>query len=130
MSSSEEDIKKEKSGSGFNLINRFNRDNEKQFVRHYSGEDTWIAALSYFPFISAAIILLRKNNSEFVSFHAHQAFVILVIFLFAIIIVPSIAKVIVLIAAYTILVYGAYRAMQGRKWYLPLITELANTIDL
>ena len=128
--SSGEDIKQEKTGLVSNLINRFNRDSEKQFVRHYSGEDTWVAAFSYFPFISAAIILLRKNNSEFVSFHAHQSFVILVISLFAIIIIPSVAKIIVLIAVYTILVYGAYRALQGRKWYLPLVTELANTIDL
>ena len=112
------------------LLKRFDRDGEKQFVRQYTGEDTWVASASYFPFVSAAVILLRKNNSEFVSFHARQALVVLVISLFAFVVVPSIAKLIVGIAAYTILVFGAFRALQGRKWYLPVVTEVANTIDL
>jgi len=116
--------------SFFGLLKRFDRDSEKQFVRQYTGEDTWVASASYFPFVSAAVILLRKNNSEFVSFHARQALVVLVLSLFAFMVVPSIAKLIVGIAAYTILVYGAFRALQGRKWYLPIVTEVANTIDL
>jgi len=116
--------------SFFGLLKRFDRDSEKQFVRQYTGEDTWVASASYFPFVCAAVILLRKNNSEFVSFHARQALVVLVLSLFAFMVVPSIAKLIVGIAAYTTLVYGAFRALQGRKWYLPIVTEVANTIDL
>ena len=121
---------KTKGGVFFSLLKRFDRESEKQFARQYTGEDTWVASASYFPFVSAAVILLRKNNSEFVSFHARQALVVLVISLFAFMVVPSIAKLIVGIAAYTILVYGAFRALQGRKWYLPIVTEVANTIDL
>jgi len=103
---------------------------KKQFVKRYSGEDTRIAAATYFPFVSTIVILLRKNNSEFVSFHAHQALVLLLIALLGIIIVPGPGKLIVFIAVYTLLVYGAYIALQGRKWYLPIVTEIANTIYL
>lgn len=111
-------------------LSRFDRHGESQFVKIYSGEDTKIATLAYFPFASAAILLLRKNNSEFVSFHARQSVVILVISLFGILFLPGPAKLIVFIAAYTLWSYGAYMAMRGRKWYLPVVTELANTIDL
>ena len=128
--SNDENGKKTKSGSFSNLVKRWDRHNETQFVRQYTGEDTWVASASYFPFVCAAVILLRKNNSEFVSFHARQALVVLVLSLFAFMVVPSIAKLIVGIAAYTTLVYGAFRALQGRKWYLPIVTEVANTIDL
>lgn len=114
----------------FGLFKKFDRDGEAQFVRQYTGEDTWVASASYFPFVSAAVLLLRKNNSEFVSFHAKQALVVLAISIFAFIIVPSVAKLIVGITTYTVLVYGAFRALQGRKWYLPIVTELANTIEI
>lgn len=112
------------------FLQRFERHEENQFVKIYSGEDTRIAALAYFPFVCTAVLLLRKNNSEFVSFHSHQSLVLLVIALFGILFLPGPAKLIVFIASYTLLSYGAYMAMRGRKWYLPFVTELANTIKL
>ena len=99
-------------------------------VRTYSGEETWVASAAYIPFISAAVLILRKNNSEFVSFHARQALVILIIIIFLLLLLPVVLKIIVAIAAYGLLVYGAYQAIRGKKWYLPVITELANTIEL
>ena len=100
-------------------------------VRTYSGEDTWIACVSYIPFISAAVLLLRKNNSEFVSFHARQALVILIIVILAIILAPLILlKMLAAVVGYGLLVYGAYYALSGRKWYLPIVTELARTIEM
>ena len=100
-------------------------------VRTYSGEDTWIAAVSYIPFVSAAVLVLRKNNNEFVSFHARQALVILILIILAIILIPLILlKMLVAIVGYGLLVYGAYYALLGRKWYLPIVTELARTIEL
>lgn len=100
------------------------------FVRTYVGEDTWAASASYIPFISAAILILRKNNSEFVSFHARQALVMLLIIIFALVLLPLVLKIIAAIGAYTLLVYGAYQAIRGKKWYLPIVTEIANTFSL
>ena len=99
-------------------------------VRTYSGEDTWIACVSYIPFISAAVLLLRKNNSEFVSFHARQALVILIIVILALMLLPLILKMLAAVVGYGLLVYGAYYALSGRKWYLPIVTELARTIEI
>ncbi len=99
-------------------------------VRTYSGEETWVASTSYIPFISAAILVLRKNNSEFVSFHARLALVILLFSIFALVLLPAILKIIAAIIVYMLLVYGAYHAIRGRKWYLPIASEMANTFDL
>ncbi|OGY28069.1 MAG: hypothetical protein A2Z42_02515 [Candidatus Woykebacteria bacterium RBG_19FT_COMBO_43_10] len=99
-------------------------------VRTYSGEDTWIASVSYVPFVSAAVLVLRKNNSEFVSFHARQALVILIIVILALMLLPLILKMLAAVVGYGLLVYGAYYALSGRKWYLPIVTELARTIEI
>lgn len=99
-------------------------------VRTYSGEETWVASASYIPFISAAVLILRKSNSEFVSFHARMALVILLISIFALVILPAILKIIVAILVYMLLVFGAYQAVRGRKWYMPIVTEIANTFNL
>ncbi len=99
-------------------------------IRTYSGEETWIASASYIPFISAAVLLLRKNNSEFVSFHARLALVILLISIFALILLPVILKIIAAIIVYMLLVYGAYHAIRGKRWYMPVVTEIANTFNL
>lgn len=112
------------------LFSQTFKEDDKQFVRVYTGEDTFIAAISYFPPISTVILLLRKENSEFVSFHARQALVLLVIFALGILILPLAAKLIVFIVGFTLLVYGGYVAINGKKWYLPIVTELANTIEL
>jgi len=112
------------------LFSQTFKEKDKQFVRVYTGEDTFIAAISYLPFISTVILLLRKENSEFVSFHARQALVLLVIFALGILILPLAAKLIVFIVGFTLLVYGGYVAINGKKWYLPIVTELANTIEL
>lgn len=98
--------------------------------RTYYGEETWVASAAYVPFIAPAILVLRKNNSDFVSFHARQALVILIIAIVALLILPTILKMLVAIFAYAILVYGAYQALKGRKWYFPLVTELARTIEI
>ena len=99
-------------------------------VRTYSGEDTWIASVAYVPFVSAAVLVLRKNNSEFVSFHARQALVILIIVILGLRLLPLVLKMLAAVVGYGLLVYGAYYALSGRKWYLPIVTELARTIEI
>lgn len=98
--------------------------------RTYYGQETWVASAVYIPFIAPAVLILRKNNSEFVSFHARQSLVILIIAVFALLLLPTTLKMITAILAYAVLVFGAYQAIRGRKWYLPIVTELARTIEL
>ena len=115
-------------------INRYTKvektSDENAFSRTYFGEETWIAAASYIPFISAVVLILRKGNSEFVSFHSRQALVLVLLIVLGLLLLPPIYKVILAITAYLVLIYGAYQSLKGKKWYFPLVTELANTIDL
>ena len=100
-------------------------------VKTYSGEETKAATYAYIPFVSAIILLVfRKENSEFVSFHARQALVLLLLALLALLALPGFLKVIALAVFYVIFVFGAYKASRGEKWYLPLVNELANTIEI
>jgi uncharacterized membrane protein len=95
-----------------------------------TGEDKYVAAAAYLYFVSAAILLLRKNNSEFVTFHSRQAFVILLIALLAFVFLPGIWRIVVGLAILTLDLYGAFRALQGQKWNLPYLTQIANSIDI
>lgn len=99
-------------------------------VRTYSGEDTWAACAAYIPFVSAGVLLIRKSNNEFVAFHAKQALVIHLFSILSLLLLPVTLKFIMAIVIYMILVYGAFQAIRGHKWYLPLVTEIANTFDL
>jgi len=108
----------------------FKKDEEASLVRIYSGQDTILAAVSYVPFVSAGILVLRKGNSEFVSFHARQALVMALITALLLMLSPGFLKLLAAILACVLLIFGTFRALQGRKWYLPFITELANTIEM
>ena len=100
-------------------------------VKTYSGEETKVATYSYLPFVSAIVLLVfRKENSEFVSFHARQALVLCLLAILVILIVPSFLKIIAVVVLYVIFVFGAYKASRGEKWYLPLVNEIANTIEI
>jgi len=108
----------------------FKSEEESELVRTYSGQDTVVAAFSYVPFVSAAILVLRKENNEFVSFHARQSLVILLISIFALLFLPPFFKLIAAVLVTLLLSFGVYKALNGRKWYLPLVTDLGNSIDL
>jgi uncharacterized membrane protein len=99
-------------------------------VKTYTGEDTNVATYAYLPFISAVILVFRKDNSEFVSFHARQALVLLLITLLALLFLGGFLRVIVLVVFFILFVFGAYKASRGEKWYFPLVSELANTIEI
>ena len=101
------------------------------FERTYAGRDTLIAASAYLPFVSAAILLLRRaKNNEFVSFHARQSLVLLVISLLGLLLLPTLIKILLAIIAIFLLSLGAYTALKGRKWYVPIVTELANAFEV
>ena len=122
-----------------NLLNDINNYFQDQLKREdvsetvtktYVGEDTWVASASYIPFAAPAVLLLRKNNSEFVSIHAKQSLVILLFSIVVMILLPVVLKIVAAIMIYLILVFGAFQAIRGRKWYLPVVTEIAHTFDL
>lgn len=122
---------KESLSSIVDYINQlFQGDEESQLVRTYSGQDSLFAAFCYVPFVSAAILVLRSENNEFVSFHARQALVLLLLGIFALLLLPSFLKLLAAAVIAFLLIFGAYKALKGAKWYFPLVTELANSIDL
>lgn len=99
-------------------------------ARSYTGEDAWVAAVSYIPFVSAAILLLRKDNSEFVLYHAKQAVVLIVLTLLFLAVLSSILRLVLVAILVLIMIISAYRALAGKKFYVPLVTELARWIEL
>lgn len=120
-----------------NLINFGSRNNQSEkssqilsVSDRYEGTDTWVAASCYLYFVSGAVLLIRKNNSDFVRFHAKQAFVILIIALLSVFLLPLVLKIVANIALLGLGGYGAYRALNGFRWYLPFVTELANSIEV
>ncbi|OGY22580.1 MAG: hypothetical protein A2113_04515 [Candidatus Woykebacteria bacterium GWA1_44_8] len=99
-------------------------------VKTYRGEETKIATYAYLPFVSAALLIFNKEKSEFVSFHARRALVLLLMAILAILLLPGFLKVVAVATFYVIFVFGAYKASKGEKWYLPVVNELANTIEI
>jgi len=108
----------------------FKGEEDSQFVRTYSGQDTLFAAFCYVPFVSAAILVLRKENNEFVSFHARQSLVLLLLGIFALLLLPSFLKLLAAAVIAFLLIFGVYKALKGMKWYFPLVTDLANSIEI
>jgi len=103
---------------------------EEILISESEGEDKYVASAAYLYFVSAAILTLRKNNSEFVTFHARQAFVLLLLAIVAFVFLAGIWRIIFSIGVLAINIYGAYQALNGRKWNIPYLTQIANSIDI
>ena len=104
--------------------------NQNYSVREYAGEDAWVAAATYIPFVSAAVLLLRKENSEFVLTHAKQALVLTILILLCIMLLSPLPKFVLLIVLTGALIFGSYKAFSGKKFYIPGITELARWTEI
>lgn len=107
-------------------------ENEDSFLhaKRYRGEDVWVAAVSYIPFFSAAILLLRKNNSEFVLTHAKQSLILTIFTLLIYMLLPVVLKIILDLVLVLLMILSVYMALAGRKFYIPLVTELANLLEI
>ncbi|MEX1131195.1 MAG: hypothetical protein WED59_04250 [Candidatus Woykebacteria bacterium] len=99
-------------------------------VREYFGEDALVAALSYMPLASAAIILLRKDNSEFVLYHSKQALILILFIILSFFLIPSIFKLPVVGILMVASITSVYRALSGKKFYIPAVTELARLVEI
>src|SRR3989304_4807552 len=109
---------------------------EIQPTQKYSDSDRWIAAVSYFYFVSAIILLLRKNKSEFVNFHARQG---LVIFILALIFwllpsifgfLPNILGILVNATLLALIIHGLVRAYRWAGGTDPYLDNISQSIDL
>ena len=114
----------------FDFVSGVSGEERRYSVREYEGEDTWVAAASYIPFVCAAILLLRKDNSEFVSDHAKQALVLVILALLVFMLIPSPIRLIISAILILLLVVSVYRALQGRKYYIPGVSELSRLIEI
>jgi len=111
---------------GFNIS-----DEERNYsVRVYEGEDVWVAAVSYIPFVSAAVLLLRKNNSEFILDHSKQALILVLLVLLTTMILSSILRLIILVILVFLIILSTYKAVSGKKFYIPLVTQLARLVEI
>lgn len=99
-------------------------------VREYEGEDAWIAAVSYIPLVSAAILLLRKDNSEFILTHSKQALILTTFALLIYMLLPQLISLILDGILVLLMAISVYKAFSGKKFYIPLVTELALLVEV
>jgi uncharacterized membrane protein len=99
-------------------------------VPQYGGEDAWVASISYVPLISAVILLLRKNNSDFILQHAKQSLILTILALITLVVFSSTLRLLIEAIWVFLIVLSAYKAFSGRKLYIPFITEIARLIEI
>lgn len=102
----------------------------KDLARRYSGDDAKFAAFTYIPFVGPAILVFRKENSEFVSYHGKMALVLFVLGVLGFFLLPSIFKLLAVLVTFSVSIYGLYKATKGDKWYLPLVSKLAQMMEV
>ncbi|MCH7641570.1 hypothetical protein IID22_05245 [Patescibacteria group bacterium] len=156
---------------GFGLSDQKGVYSVKKLVK----QDTFAAAISYIPFVSPVILLLRKSNSDFVIIHAKQALILSHFTVSAIILAPylilfmrgflfiyllivihksftdkeqlpqaliagGLLLVSVIFSDYIVaitifflvlyLTFSVYRALKGKRIYIPVFTEIASVFDI
>jgi uncharacterized membrane protein len=86
-------------------------------------EKIW-AALSYLWILSIVALAARKKN-DYIRFHANQGFLL---FLCSLVwwfpFFGQILAIIIVIAA----IAGIVKALQGKKWELPLVADIAKKV--
>ncbi len=92
-----------------------------------ASDSNLMAALSYLWLLSIVMLLVKKDD-EFVQFHAKQG---LVLFIAGIIcmIIPVIgwfANIVILIAV----IIGFIKAIQGERFEMPVVGDLAKKINI
>ena len=107
-----------------------NNNQEELQVPRYRGEDVWIATVCYLPLVSAAVIVLRRNNSDFVLNHSKQALILSILFLLVFMILSSWLRILAEAAILSLIIISVYKAFNGRKIYIPLITEVSQFIEI
>ena len=107
-----------------------NNNQEELQVPRYRGEDVWIATVCYLPLVSAVVMVLRRNNSDFVLNHSKQALILSILFLLVFMILSSWLRILAEAAILSLIIISVYKAFNGRKIYIPLITEVSQFIEI
>jgi uncharacterized membrane protein len=87
-----------------------------------------LAALSYL-WILSVVMLLVKKDSKFVQFHAKQG---LVLFLASIVVsfIPFLGWFLLNPIVGIVALIGLIQALMGKYWKIPLVSDLAEKINL
>ena len=93
-------------------------------------EEIIVAGMSYIPLVSAAVLLLRKDNTDFIQQHAKQSLILTIFALLVFMILPSIFRLVVEVIIIFLIVFSAYKALSGRKVYVPFVSELARWVEI
>jgi len=99
-------------------------------VSRYQGRDSWVAAASYIPLASMAILVLRKNNSDFVLEHAKQSLILFILLILVLILLPGIIKFLPGFAISTLMIGSAYLSFTGRRVHIPWVSEVSRLISI
>ena len=93
-------------------------------------EEIIVAGVSYIPLASAAILLLRKDNTDFIQQHAKQSLILMIFALLVFMLLSSVLRFLLELIIIFYIIFSAYKALSGRKVYIPLITEISRFIEL
>lgn len=92
-----------------------------------TSDSNLMAALSYLWILSVVMLLVKKDDA-YVQFHAKQGVVLFVasIILWVIPIIGWLLNIVVTIAV----ILGFIKAIQGEKYEMPLVADIAKKINL
>ncbi len=90
-------------------------------------DEKLLAALSYLWLLSI-VILLIKRNSSFVQFHARQGLVLCIVSVVAWFL--PILNIFLNLAIFVVIVLGFIQALNGARWRMPVVADLAEKIRL
>lgn len=93
-------------------------------------EEIIVAGLSYIPLVSAVILLLRKDNTDFIQQHAKQSLVLIIFALLIFMIFSAILRFLLEVVIIFYVIFSAYKALSGRKVYVPFVSEISRLIEL
>jgi uncharacterized membrane protein len=92
-----------------------------------TSDSNLMAALSYLWLLSVVMLLVKKEDA-FVQFHAKQG---LVLFIASVVlwVIPIIGWLLN-IAVFIAVILGFIKALQGEKYEMPLVSDIAKKINL
>ena len=93
-------------------------------------EEIIVAGVSYIPLASAVVLLLRKDNTDYIQQHAKQSLILTIFALLIFIILSSVFRLVLEVIIIFLIIFSAYKALSGRKVYIPLVSEISRFMEL
>jgi uncharacterized membrane protein len=88
------------------------------------------AALCYIPPFSAIALVWRGKDSLFVSFHAKQALLLEMVGFVLVVISPALLKQVFGIILLLLICLGIVFSLRKQKWYMPVLSNIADSIEI